>query len=736
MNRIFLTLTISLLSILPLSAQLSGEGRAAAEAAATEIINRFTGGAMPVTVELSLAPDADGCDRYSYSSDGTAVTVRASSGVAACRAFYDYAKQCGAGISSWSGSRFVPTADMASDEVTMTSQYRHHQYMNVVTYGYTAAYWDEERWDREIDWMALHGIDMPLMLIGAEGVYREVFRDMGLTDADIDAWEVGPAHLPWFRMGNLSGNSFDGPLGDEWNARQEALCHHVLARMRALGMKPICPAFGGFVPQAFATRVPGTATEKVGWNWCLGSGYGNYRLSPTSEAFAQVGTAFIRKWEEKYGPCTYYLSDSFNEMAIPSVDDLPAYGRNIWRSIHDANPDAVWVTQGWTFVFQMGEWGLDKFRALTSEVPDEQFMVLHMSAEYPAGDYGNHRWEAYNGYDGKQWIYTLLPNMGGKTAFVGRVDDYAANFLTELHRSPRKGHLTGYGTTPEGVENNELIYELVTDAGWLPADGTIDLDGWLAQYARCRYGYGTSVQMAYLQALRRSVYGYFTDHPRFGWQVAPNLTGTGSAQQNDDFYAGVELLLSNQPLLRAFDSPLLRADLAEAAALYCGGKIEKLNGRIHVAVDGGQEALADSLIGVLDRLMLDMDRVLTIHPNLNLAVWEQQAQRLADSDGYRRRNAVNARRLVTVWFGDHTSDEPVQDYAARVWAGLVRDYYRPRLLRTWQQKRGREGFPEGRARWEEEWVESAPYLSDYEPVPADTLAFIATIVKEAKAAAE
>lgn len=732
-RSIFASLLLVLLTV-PAMAQLSSEERAAGEQAAKDIIDRFTGGKVSVSVELSLTPDSKGCDSYSYASDGSTVTIKASSAVAACRAFYDYAKSKGAGISSWSGVRFAVPDDLAAKEVTLTSQYRHHQYMNVVTYGYTAAYWDEERWDREIDWMALHGIDMPLMLIGAEQVYREVFYEMGLTKADVDAWEVGPAHLPWFRMGNLCGNSFDGPLGEEWNAKQEALCKHVLARMRALGMKPICPAFGGFVPKAFASRVKGATTESVGWNWCINSGYGNYRLSPTSEMFAKVGTAFIQKWEEKYGKCQYYLSDSFNEMAIPSASALPAYGRNIWKSIHDANPDAVWVTQGWTFVYQQGDWGLDKFKALTSEVPDEQFMVLHMSAEYPAGDYNNKRWENYNGYNGKQWVYTLLPNMGGKTNFVGKVSDYAGGFLTKLYGSTKKGNLTGYGMTPEGVENNEIIYELITDAGWVPTNGTINLDQWFQQYADCRYGSYSANEKAYHNALRKSVYNYFTDHPRFGWQVGSNLTGGGSASQNDEFYTGVETLFSDVEALRrqCADAPLLQADLAEAAAFYCGGKIEKVNARINAALNAGQGVVADSLIEKLDRLMLDMDRVLTVHPVYNLAPWEERAQRLADSDTYKKRNAVNARRIVTVWFGNHTYDEPVQDYAARVWAGLVRDYYRPRLMNQWKQQRGQTGFPNGRAKWEEQWVETAPFLSDYEPVPADTIGFIAAVVEEAR----
>ncbi len=735
MRKSFLSLLCLILS-LPSWAQLTAEQRAAGEKAAASIINRFTDGKVDVAVELSLTPTDKGCDKYEYSAEGNTVTVKASSAVAACRAFYDWTKSKQAGMMTWSGKRFDRPADLSTAAKTLTSQYRDHQYFNVVTYGYTMPYWDEDRWDKELDWMALHGIDMPLFLLAQEIIYRRVFLSMGLTAKDIDAWEVGPAHLPWFRMGNLSGNTFDGPLGDEWNNRQLEIAHHVLNRMDSLGMKPICPAFGGFVPGNFATRVKGTSTERVGWGWCIDGTHQNYRLSPTTDAFVEVGSRFIKEWEKEFGVRKYYLSDSFNEMAIPSAADLPAYGQNIWKSISEgsANPDVVWVTQGWTFNYQQGSWGLAKFQALTSMVPDDQFMVLYMSPEY--GGYNNKSWETYNSFDGKDWTYTLLPNMGGKNTLTGKLNDYAQTFLNSLNNSTKKSSLTGYGMTPEGVENNEILYELITDGGWVASKKTINLDSWLKQYANSRYGGYTAEQQAFHQALRNSVYNYFTDHPRFGWQSDGGL-GSGSASQNDAFYSGVETLFSQLDAIRQQGSPLAQADMVEAVAMYCGGKVEKLNNRIQGYVTAGNTLMADSLLGVLDHLMISMDRALTCHPVYNLKRWEDLAQK--GYSGSAKRNAQNARRILTVWFGkDHSSAEPVQDYAARVWAGLVRDYYRPRLLHKWNAALGRKAW-DGKAnqyKWEEAWVESAPTLSDYEAVPADTLGFLAEVLAEAKAACE
>ncbi|MCQ2095707.1 MAG: alpha-N-acetylglucosaminidase [Bacteroidaceae bacterium] len=704
---------------------LSPEDRAQQEKSALDIINRFTKGDMQVEVILDLCRTVKDCERYAYSASTDMLTIHASGAIAACRGFYDYVKAKGAGFCSWSGSRFARPDDMSCKETSLICQFRDHQYFNVVTYGYTMPYWTKERWNQEIDWMALHGVDMPLMLVGSEYIYRQVFKEMGLTDKEIDEWEVGPAHLPWFRMGNLAGNSFDGPLGDEWNIRQKALAHHLLDRMRALGMKPVCPAFGGFVPKAFTKHVTGSSTENTGWNW-VPANYRNYRLNPGSKAFVTVGTKFIQKWEEEYGVSKYYLSDSFNEMTIPTASTLTQYGDNIYKCIKDGsmNPEAVWVTQGWTFVYQSNDWGNTKFKALTKNVPDDRFMVLYMSPEYGPSKC----WEKYEGFNGKQWNYTMLPNMGGKTFWTGNLNNYAKNYLTDLYNSPMQGNCTGFGMTPEGTENNEMLYELITDAGWTAKNATINLDKWFTQYANARYGCYPDEMKKIHKVLRQTVYNRYIDHPRFGWQMGGNLTGAGSANLATGFYTGVETLFSSTDALKAVNTPLLENDLIELAVLYTSGRIESSAQQIKNTNDKTEAA---RLIAELDELMLDLDAALELHPNFTLRSWEDKAQENGDSQATKTRNAKNARRIVTVWYGNHTSDEPVQDYAARLWSGLVRDFYRPRLI---NQLMADKGLTSGwnRISFENNFVNSAPELSEPRSVTGDHIEFLARLVNHAK----
>ena len=47
---------------------------------------------------------------------------------------------------------------------------------NYCTFSYTMAFWDWTRWEKEIDWMALHGINLPLAMVGTDGVWSPLIR--------------------------------------------------------------------------------------------------------------------------------------------------------------------------------------------------------------------------------------------------------------------------------------------------------------------------------------------------------------------------------------------------------------------------------------------------------------------------------------------------------------------------------------------------------------------------------
>ena len=691
MNRTFLT---SLLSLALGVAAYANDICAPAQG----VIQRFTGGKVPVKLQSTPAGE-----RESYTAevkDGT-VVVSANSPVALCHGFYAALKEQGRGINSWSGNRVEEGAWAEGSRTAGSTPFPYRYYFNVVTFGYTTPYWDWSRWEQEIDYMALHGINMPLALTAQEAITARVFKRLGLTDKEIADYFVGPANLPWMRMGNISG--VDGPLPQEWHEHQLALQHKILKRERELGMTPVCPGFAGFVPEALTRVKPDAKLVKT--SWCNGH-YHNWMLTPDQPLFREIGTMFIEEWEKEFGKCSHYLIDSFNEMEVPfpphgtaeRYELMAGYGESVYESVKAANPDAVWVMQGWMFGFQRHIWDKRTLAALISKVPDDKMLLLDEAVDYTVCRWKNGvNWEFYDGFLNKPWVYSVIPNMGGKCGLTGVLDFYANGHLKALN-SPKRGKLVGHGMAPEGIENNQVIYELMADAAWREQE--TDVTAWLKNYSRCRYGADNAAVDTFWAEMRQAAYGSFTDHPRYNWQFTLG-GGKGSINTNEHFYKAIESFAAAAGQLGA--NSLYRADLMEYAAAYLGGKVETLIRNSEQTMQAGDMEQARKLEDEVEHYMLAMDRLLDSHPLYRMSRWVDFARKCAGgnkklADYYEK----NARRIVTIW--GVRPGQPVDDYAARIWSGLIRDYY---LGRRQQYLKGRFN-PAAKAdvrAWESKWVE-------------------------------
>ena len=227
------------------------------------------------------------------------LTIEGSSQVALCYAFRRYMQEACGSMTTWGGSHVVlPKVWPDYSLQHQTTPYNLRYFLNVCTYGYTAPFWGWKRWEQEIDWMALHGVNFPLATVAAEAIAERVWLRLGLKKEDVQSFFTAPAHLPWHRMGNL--NSWDGGLTDNWQKEQIELQHRILERMRELDMHPIAPAFAGFVPMAFVQKHPEIRFNHLKWGG-FNENYNAYVLPPDSPFFVEIGKMFIEEWEKEFG---------------------------------------------------------------------------------------------------------------------------------------------------------------------------------------------------------------------------------------------------------------------------------------------------------------------------------------------------------------------------------------------------------------------------------------------------
>ena len=89
-------------------------------------------------------------------------------------------------------SRNFPLANLS-----LCFSVRFRYYQNVCTFSYSSVWWNWTRWQREIDWMALNGINLPLAFTGQEAIWQRVYHKIGLTQQELDTFFGGPAFLAW-----------------------------------------------------------------------------------------------------------------------------------------------------------------------------------------------------------------------------------------------------------------------------------------------------------------------------------------------------------------------------------------------------------------------------------------------------------------------------------------------------------------------------------------------------------
>lgn len=691
MYRIFVSF---FLLILAFSMQLQANDNTIA--AAKAVIERQIGNRAN-DIEFKIIPTKKGKDVFAISARDGKLKLSGSSSVAICYAFHKYLREACHSMKTWSGEHMNLPEKWADYECgKQASPYEYRYFLNVCTYGYTTPYWDWARWEKEIDWMAMRGVNMPLASVAMEAIAERVWLKMGLSKESIREFFTGAAYLPWHRMGNL--NKWSGPLTDEWQEQQLDLQHKILSRMKELGMEPVVPTFAGFVPMEFAKQHPEIKFNHLKWGG-FDESLNAYVLPPDSPYFEKIGKLFVEEWEKEFGKYKYYLSDSFNEMELPvDPNDKPAklktlahYGESIYKSIVAGNPDAVWVTQGWTFGYQHHFWDKESMQALLSKVPNKKMIIIDLGNDYPKWVWHTEQtWKNHNGFYGKNWIFSYVPNFGGKTLMTGDLTMYASS-SSEALKAKNKGNLIGFGSAPEGLENNEIVYELLADMGW--TDEAINLDTWMDEYCTARYGACPENVKAAWKKFHNSAYSALRSYPRFTWQtVVPDKRRVSKVDFTDEFMAGVEQFLSEAETLG--DSELYKNDAVEVAAYYVAVKADKLYNKVLQMEEAGNVTEAYANLTRVVEMLTEIDRLLVAHPTMQLQSWVDFARNMGKNEAQKNKYEADAKRLITTWGGFQ------EDYAARFWSGLIKDYYIPRILIHFSNRQAELN------EWEDKWVET------------------------------
>lgn len=657
---------------------------------------------------LEALPSSSGRDTFEIEQGPRRkIVLRGNNGVALASALYYYLHEYCHFQITWNGARLDFYADQRLPEVPVKVQkstpYAYRYYLNYCTFNYSMSWWDWPRWEKEIDWMALHGINTPLAITGEEFTWYTVYKEMGFTDEELQDFFSGPAYFAWSWMGNLDG--WGGPLPLSWIKSHAELEQKILQRERALGMRPVLPAFTGHVPAAFVKHFPSARVKRTNWK----NGFADtYILDPEDPLFADIGKKFLATQTHTFGTDHLYSSDTFNENEPPSDDTafLAGLSRRLYEGMRSADTAAIWVMQGWLFYSDRKFWKAPQIKALLDAVPGNHMLLLDLAAEIEPV------WRRTSAFYGKPWVWNMLHNFGGNISMFGRMDVVASAPAAALHDTT-SGRMQGIGLTMEGIEQNPVLYELMTANIW--RDSVIQLDKWLVSYVTSRYGHADRSAIAAWQRLRTTVYNgkeirdgaesIITGRPTT--QSATVWTRTKLNYDPADLLPAWDLFMDAIPACHNSDG--FQYDLADITRQALANYARPLQEKWIQAYREKNSAGFDEYTGRFLELIDDMDKLLATRKDFLLGPWIADARHWGTTPAEKDLYEKNARDLITLWGG---ANSPLHEYSCRQWSGLLTDFYKPRWEQYFQSLKAsmtttpldQDEFEKQISQWEWEWV--------------------------------
>ncbi|MFJ3768866.1 alpha-N-acetylglucosaminidase [Streptomyces sp. NPDC090082] len=620
--------------------------------------------------QFTLVPveEPDSGDYFSVSGTAGEIEVRGTSPATLLTGAGWYLERVAGVDVGWPGDslgRLPAVLPAVSGTVTRSAAVPHRYALNDTDEGYSGPYRDFAAYQRDIDLMALHGVNEVFVPTGAEYPYYRALQEFGYDAPELRAWIPGPAHQAWWLLQNMSG--FGGPVSERLIEDRAALGSRIAGHLRALGMTPVLPGFFGTVPPGFADRNPGAATVPQG-KW-VGFARPDW-LDPTGPVFGELAAAYYRAQRQRFGDTDLFKMDLLHEGGTAGPVDVARAAGAVQRALDTAHPGATWVMLGWQ---------KNPSPALLSGVDRDRVLIVDgLSDRYDGLD----REAAWGG---TPYAFGTIPNFGGHTTLGANTGVWTDRFPTWLARPGSA--LRGIAYLPEGTGGDPAAFDLFTELAWEP--GPVDRGAWFAAYAARRYGGADPHAAAAWEQLRLGPYsgasGTWSEPQDSLFTARPSLTAASAARWSPTamrYGAGtveraLAELLRVAPALRS--SGAYRSDLLDVARQALTNRSRVLLPRIRSAYDAKDLEGFRALVREWNADEELLGRLVAADRRFLLGRWLADARSWGADAAERDRLEYDARAILTTWADRGPSETGgLRDYANREWDGLVRDVYAPR----------------------------------------------------------
>lgn len=549
-------------------------------------------------------------------------------------------------------------------------------YLNYCTTSYSMAFWSQERWQQEIDFMALHGINTPLLTVGMSDVWLKVLLRLGYSSEQVSEFVAGPAYQAWWLMGNLEG--WGGANPPTYYKDQRELAEYIVDEYEKWGMEPVLVGYGGMLP-SFEPAGEGEIADLEASKIAQGEWCGMQRpamLNPTSDKFTEVAKIYYEELEALYGTSKYYSMDMFHEGGNSENMDVAGAAQSIYGAMQSASPYSQWVVQAWQS---------NPLPEVLQALPVSGLMVIDLWSESAPqwGDLSS-MWLRKDGFMGHQWVYSMLLNFGGNTGMFGKMDRVIADYY-KAKESDFGYSMVGVGATMEAIGNNEMMFELLYELPWRATKP--QMKEWLESWVKVRYGRTLPQTLEAWQILGETVYNapynnnqQGTSESIFCARPSLEVASASSWGTSEIYYDSKELVKALELMVEVSDKyrgcDNFEYDIVELAAQVLSNYGAELLEEFQKAFDKGYKDIVEQSSNKFLNAMILADNLLNSHREFMVGSWINDAMTMGKNPSQRDWLRWNARTLISTWGDQEAANKGgLRDYSHRLWGGITKDLY-------------------------------------------------------------